>query len=40
MVVYAVADKNEDNTGQKTRMRIMVVKFPVHGNKIVHHWVR
>ena len=34
MVECATADK--DNVGQKT----MVVEFPVHGNKIVHHWVR
>ena len=36
MVEYATADKNKDDMGQKTGMRIKVVEFPVHGNKIVH----
>ena len=35
-----MADKNKDNMGHKTGMRIMVVEFPVHGNKIEHRGVR
>ena len=36
MVVNGTADKNKENMGQKTGMEILVVEFPVHGNKIVH----